>query len=86
MSDCTGCGCYMGITNDPPTDCDECCRKDRERLRGLLRWIRANTDVTALDEIDDRIDAELGASGQPPDVHSADAFTGSEQDEKLNRP
>lgn len=26
----------------------------------LLKWIRQNTDVSALDEIDDRIDAALG--------------------------
>lgn len=35
--------------------------KALERREKLLRWIRANTDVSALDEIDDRIDAEIGA-------------------------
>ena len=32
---------------------------ENERLRELLRWIRANTDASALDEIDARIVAAL---------------------------
>ena len=37
---------------------------ENERLRELLRWIRANTDASALDEIDARIVAAL--KGEKP--------------------